>query len=660
MTFPRDLTGLLALTVFLCACGSPSPPRPAAYRFIDHLKDEHIVRTPLRGPAESRHSPDSPEAVIGRFPEPSVPLREIGIPENPLGLKRRLRLGGTERNVLFSPPGSEYAFVIDLDPDQVLEFGVGIVPDPHADSAPTAGISADSGTHFSIELESEGKRKTLFQKVLSEPEQAMDQDHVFSRQTVDIPYALPAARLSFITEGEGGAFSFWVNPVLYRKNAAAVHVILISIDTLRADHLGCYGYGRDTSPHVDALAAEGARFTQAYASSPWTLPSHVSLFTSQHGVHHQVYHDDERMDPALVTLAELFYARGFACAAFTGGGFVSPAYGFAKGFESYDVGVGGVFHQDSARRVAGAALDWIDRHSDRNSFLFIHTYQPHSPYACPPPHKVMFLDDDSLFGHADLFNLLGGKENLYRPLPDAERQNLIDLYDGEVRYVDDLLIGPLVSHLKDRGLYDRALLVFLSDHGEEFFDHGAWGHGQSLYDELLRVPLIIKFPHSTYAGMEPGTIVSLVDVMPTLVDEMGWEDPRLTLDGRSLLPILQGRENEDRRFLADIGSNVLGSHVPKKIATNREHTKLILNDSYSPQDLAFFRYAPPPVGRIELFDLTVDPRERSEASDSSIGLANEIIRWINDFYTGAKKAQTQKARIDQSVRDQLKALGYIR
>ncbi len=657
MTFPRDLIAILTVTMFLCACGSRPPSHPAYYRFIDHLKEEHIVRTPFRDPAPS---PDSQDATVRRFPAQSVPLREISIPENPLELKRRLRLGGTDRNVLFSPPGSEYAFVVDLSTDQVLEFAVGILGDSHPEKIPTAGPSGEAGANFIIELESEGRKKTLFRKYLTAPQQAVESGHIFSRHSVEVPYDLPAARLTFITEGEGGVFSFWANPVLYRKKAAPVHVILISVDTLRADHLGCYGYSRDTSAHIDALAADGVRFARAYASSPWTLPSHVSLFTSQHGAQHQVYHDDERMDPSLVTLAELFHARGFACAAFTGGGFVSPAYGFAKGFESYDVGAGGVFHQDSAQRVASAALDWIDRHKDRDFFLFIHTYQPHSPYACPPPYKFMYLDDDSLFGHADLFNHLGGKENLYRPLPEAERQNLIDLYDGEIRYVDDLLMGPLMSRLKSQGMYDRSFLVFMSDHGEEFFDHGAWGHGQSLYDELLKVPLIIKFPNSTYAGGEPGTIVSLVDVMPTLLDEMGWENPRLTLAGRSLLPILQGKENEDRRFLADIGSNVLGSHVPKKIATNRGRTKLILNDRYTPQDLAFFRYAPPGFGRIELFDLDVDLHERSDTSDQSPGLANEIIRWINDFYAGARKAQTQKARIDQSVRDQLKALGYIR
>lgn len=439
-----------------------------------------------------------------------------------------------------------------------------------------------------------------------------------------------------------------------------MNVILISVDTLRADHLGCYGYDRDTSPHIDALAEDGIRFANAYASSSWTLPSHVSIMTSLHGVRHQVYHDDERMDPKLVTLAEHFQSRGYPCAAFTGGGFVSPAYGFAKGFDSYDVGSGHVFNQDSADRVFRLVSPWIDRHQDRSFFLFLHTYQPHSPYACPMPYKTMFLNDESLFGHADLFYILGGQGNLYKPLPDAERQNLIDLYDGEIRYVDDRLIGPLVAQLKAQGLYDRTLIVFLSDHGEEFFDHGAWGHGHSLYDELLKVPLILKLPRSQHKGMSPDTIVSLVDVMPTLLDAMEWDIPRESLDGRSLFPVFEGKEAEDRMFLSDIGSNILRSHVPKKIATNRGRIKLILNEEYSLEDLEFFRFAPPRNGRVELFDLTADPAESRSLADGQPSLANDILRWINDFYAGARKAQTRKARIDESVRDQLKALGYIR
>ncbi len=644
------LTGML----FFGACTSKPAERPALTRLIDSLRDTGIVRSPFL------NRQTAGDSLSDLYPVQSVPLEESIAPQNALLLKRRLRLEGTERNVLFAPTESEFVFTVDLTAETVLEFGVGIVHDANAQGLQKLSDPGEEGVDFRIELEIAGRTRTLFQKTLQVSETALDTRFVFVEDSIDIPYSQSAARLSLITQGVPWQFSFWTNPVLYHKNSDETNVILISVDTLRADHLGCYGYARNTSPHIDALSQDGALFLNTYASSSWTLPSHVSLLTSQHGVHHQVYHDDERMDPALLTLAEKFRAHDYTCAAFTGGGFVSQAYGFAKGFDTYDEGAGGVFHQDSAARMARAMSAWIDRNQDRKFFLFLHTYQPHSPYACPPPYQAMFLKDDSLFGHADLFKHLGGKKNLYKPLPPAERQNLIDLYDGEIRYVDDRLIGPLVSQLKSQGLYDRTLIIFTSDHGEEFFDHGAWGHGQSVYDELLKVPLILKFPFSKYLGRRVDTLVSLVDVMPTLLENMGCSSADLGLDGKSLIPILEGREIQDRFFLADIGRNVMQSHVPKKIATNRGRRKLILNGKYTEEDLAFFQYTPERVGPVELFDLASDPGERINTADQDPGLANALIRWINDFYASARKAQTRKAAIDQSVKDQLKALGYIR
>ncbi len=650
----RTLTGFLVCVLFLAGCSEREPEQGDSVRFIDVLTESQIIRSPLQGMVAPVEGADP------RYPTQSTLLEEAGILSNPLGLKRRLQLGGTERKILFAPPDSEYEFVVDLTAASELEFAVGIVGDAPQDGPAEAGGEPGAGVDFRVELEAQGRKRTLFQKFVAAPGASAASGVAFTRHRIELPYDIQAARLSFVTRGEGPALAFWANPVLFRMDPSGINVILISVDTLRADHLGCYGYTRDTSPNIDALAEDGIRFANAYASSSWTLPSHVSLMTSLHGVHHQVYRDDERMDPELVTLAEMFHSGGFTCAAFTGGGFVSPAYGFAKGFDTYDVSAGGVFHQDSADRVFRSVSEWIDRHVDRRFFLFLHTYQPHSPYACPLPYKVMYLDDDSLFGHADLFRHLGGKENLYRPLPEAERRNLIDLYDGEIRYVDDRLIAPLVAQLKGLGLYDRTLIVFLSDHGEEFFDHGAWGHGQSLYDELLKVPLVLKLPGSEYGGTAPGTIVSLVDILPTLVDVMGWEPSSHAWDGESLVPVIEGKETEDRRFLADIGGNILRSHVPRKIATNRGRIKMIFNEGYSPEDLEFFGFEPPQRGPAELYDLAADPAESSSIADRQPSLANDILRWINEFYAGARKGQTRKARIDQSVRDQLKALGYIR
>lgn len=638
---------LIVLFLVLSYCSQQQEPEFRSYRFIDFLGPDEVIKTPLTGHVSTDRDADS-------YPPDSYPLTGLAAEQNPFGLKRKLRMGGTERNILFAPPASELAFTLDFPENCVLEFGIGIM---FGDASSTRDAK---GAAFIVTLEMRGRERTVFQEFLNPPQARDDALFAFERRRLELIHPGEDARISFRTEGDVGLQCFWANPVLFPPGRSGLNVIMISIDTLRADHLGCYGYERDTSPNIDALAADGVLFANTYASSPWTLPSHVALFTGQHGVHHQVYHKDERMDPDMTTLAEAFAAQRYACAAFTGGGFVSPVYGFSQGFDTYDVTAGGVFHQDSAERVFQAASDWLDRFSDRDFFLFLHTYQTHSPYACPPPYKVMYLNDDSLFGHVDLLQHLGGKENIFRSLPELERHNIIDLYDGEIRYTDEKLIGPLLAKLKESGLYERTLIVFLSDHGEEFYDHGGWGHGHSLYDESLKVPLIFKFPNSVHQAVKRDAIVSLVDVMPTIAEVMGLQVSESELDGRSLMPFLSGEERDDRTLLADIGSNVMELGIPKKIATSRGRQKLILSQRFRPEDLDSFGYPPPQPGPVELYDLRLDPREKKNLSDQQPDLAAGIIRWINDFYAQARKSQVSKVEIDDTVKEQLKALGYIK
>lgn len=647
---------LVLLILFLTFTGCTSTPETSTklYRCIDHLSQSNILQTPLEALFAGK------ETQRQFYPLKSSPITDAGVGENPYLLKRKLRLGGAERNAIFSPPDSEYAYSVVLAEDSVLEFGIGIIRDEVSEKLVAPRGTDERGVNFIITLELDGRKKTVFQKYLPLPELDEESSFSFSRHLVELPYQMDNARLTLRTQGEQPHFSFWTNPVLFHKQRLNQCVILISIDTLRADHLGCYGYERDTSPNIDALADDSFLFLNTYASSPWTLPSHVSMLTSLHGVRHQVYREDERMDPNLITLADIFRENQFMCAAFTGGGFVSSAYGFSKGFDSYNEGVGGVFHQDSAERVFRAASNWIDRHVERDFFLFLHTYQPHSPYACPPPYKVMFLNDQSKFGHVDLIQHLGGRQGIFKPLPTDERQNIIDLYDGEIRFTDEKLIGPLIEKLKSIGIYDRCLIIFTSDHGEEFYDHGGWGHGHSLYNESLRVPLLIKFPESHFPRRQVDTIVSLIDIMPTALEWMDFDVSALELDGRSLLPIIEGREQKDRAFLADIGSNVLDSHIPQKITTNQDEYKLILSQAYSAEDLDFFDHPPPNMGPVELYDLLNDLPELSNIADNHPQMANQIIRWLDEFYAQVKKMQTGKAQIDQAIKEQLKALGYIK
>lgn len=623
------------------------------FRLIDHLDRTHVLLSPYK------RFVGSDEEFQGAFPEKSFPLQDLGVDKNPFALKRKLKLGGREMNVIISPPQSHYGFDINLEEGSVLDFGIGVIKE--SDSGEESQRSSlEKGVNFTVVLEAGGQKRTVFQHYLSPPP-AEDRETVsFLRQRLDLPRARNI-RLSLVTEGNAENMAFWYNPVLFQKGKSSISVILISVDTLRADHLGCYGYERATSPNIDVLADDSVLFSNVYASSPWTLPSHVSMLTSLHGVHHQVYQDDERMDPAILTLADLLRQNHFFCTAFTGGGFVSSVYGFSKGFDMYQESGGGVHRQDAAGHLNMLVSEWLDQHSkDKNFFLFLHTYQPHDPYACPEPYKDMFLSGDAKWGHINLMGHLGGKSNLFKPLSERERQNIIDLYDGEIRYTDEALIGPLLVKLKQLGLYDRTLIVFTSDHGEEFYDHKSWGHGHQLYDESLKVPLLVKFPESRFKGTEISNIVSLVDVMPTILEELGIDRQGLSLDGKSLFPAIEGKDREDRSFWADIGDNVLNSHVPRKIATNSGCEKFILNKTYTEEDLAFFEYRPPETGPVELYDLEDDPREERNIADSRVELVNRLIRSTEVLYSQARKRRSLKPEIDEELKERLRALGYIK
>lgn len=621
-------------------------------RLIDQLEQKNIALSPL---LEKQSSEDDRKFL---YPLKSYPIQDLGVGDNPLDLKRKLKLGGAEFNVLFSPPKSEYSFDVEIPDNCVLDFGIGIVRDKNSENL--VFDEEEKGVVFMVILSSGDRKRTVHQHYLPPPPQEEDRTVSYQKFSVALPRSEDVT-LTLITEGGNQNFSFWNNPVLYQKGKNDRNIILISIDTLRADHLSCYGYERDTSPNIDSLAADSALFSNVYASSPWTLPSHVSMLTALHGVHHQVYHDDEKMDPVLITLADLLRQHHYICTAFTGGGFVSAAYGFSKGFDSYSEVAGGLFNQRSAEGLYKTVSDWLEQNGqDKNFFLFLHTYQPHDPYACPDPYRSMFLAEDAKWRHINLMGRLGGKPNYFKEITESERQNVISLYDSEIRYTDEKLIGPLIQKLKETGLYDKTLIVFTSDHGEEFYEHSSWGHGHQLYDESLKVPLIIKFPQSENRGIRTDTIVSLVDVMPTILEQAGIDFSGLGFDGKSLMPILKGKEKEDRVFLADIGDNVLNTHIPKKFATNRNREKFILNKPFSAEDLAFFIHPPPDTGPVELYDLGEDPLEQSNIAHSRADLVNQLIRFIDDLYASVKKRKTLRPEIDEALKEQLRALGYIK
>ncbi len=503
------------------------------------------------------------------------------------------------------------------------------------------------------------KEKIIFQKHLNPPPATDEITFNQSSHRIYLTSVPENATLSIKTKGEVPCFAYWINPVIYQANNKKSNIILISIDTLRADHLGCYGYPKNTSPHIDSLASDGTLFKNAFSSCPWTLPSHVSIMTSLFVAHHQVSNHREKITSSHLTLAEVLRKNHFFNTAFTGSGFVSAHYGFSQGFDAYHEGPGSITHVDSAEIMYKAFSNWLNKNKGKRFFLFLHTYQTHDPYSSHHPYSHLFLQENSKWTDLDLIGYLGGWSGIFKKLPENEKKNAEELYDGEIRYMDETFIGPLIAKLKEDDLYDNTMIIFTSDHGEEFFDHQGWTHGHSLYNELIRVPLIIKFPHGKFSERAISSAVSVVDIMPTVLDEMGIDFSDMVLDGQSLFPVIKGRETEDRFFLADIEGNLLGAHIPQRICMNQGKYKLILNKEFSQEDLDFFTEPPTEPSRIELYDLANDMKEKNNIANKNPSLVQAIVQKINDIYSQAKKLKSREAEIDEDFKEQLKALGYI-
>lgn len=309
-------------------------------------------------------------------------------------------------------------------------------------------------------------------------------------------------------------------------------IIVVSLDTLGAGHLGCYGYDRPTSPRLDALAARGVRFTRVTAPANWTLPSHASLFTGLYPQRHGVLLEHHVMGETPEPLVERLRGAGFETAAFTGGAFVSARHGMDQGFDHF------VEYEDTEKvfdDTLRQARAWLSSRHESDVFLFLHTYEIHMPYTHPREVVQRFVRHPrSPFRGLTVQMQQMKKNERLRPI---DMEPVVDYYDAGIAHADSLL-GGFLDWLAAEGLDENLLLVVTSDHGEEFWEHGEHGHGEDkLGAEVTDIPLIVTLPGGGGAGREPGDEVSFMDVLPTVLDAAGIDRPS-GLDGYSLMPEL--------------------------------------------------------------------------------------------------------------------------
>jgi hypothetical protein len=377
--------------------------------------------------------------------------------------------------------------------------------------------------------------------------------------------------------------SVWIAPALYAPPENEIpNVLVFLIDTLRQDHLHCYGYARETSPNIDALARDGVRFTGLMPPASWTRPSAASLL---YGVHPNRHGALDRVDvrrDGLPSLAESLARAGYATQAFVTNPHLLPAWNMCTEFERLvDVNSMNWRESEDDAVAVSKAIETISRLGGRPWFIYVHTMAPHGPYLPPPPYDQKFATPET--GDSRPVEILG--------VTYPGRQAVIDRYDGEIAYAD-AQFGRLIAALREIGAYDTTLIVLLSDHGEEFEEHGGWDHGKTLYEEQLRVPLVIKLPGGAHAGTSRDGLLEMVDIAPTLLDLLA-VNPEPRFDGQSFRPLLETGAFDPHRM----GAAALYLDSASLRAAKSLTTKLI-------EDLAG--------GRPALwFDLVRDPLEQS-------------------------------------------------
>jgi arylsulfatase A-like enzyme len=435
----------------------------------------------------------------------------------------------------------------------------------------------------------------------------------------------------------------------------APDVIVITLDTTRADHLGAYGYGRDVSPSIDAFAADAVTFQRAWASGAWTLPTHASILTgrnaSNHGAHFDItasnaslsevfegeffekhkanaLHEDE------VTLAELLAAQGYATAAFVGGPWLAPPFGLMQGYQNVDAEIDSVAGR-SAEELTDRFIAWMESiPPDQPLHGLVNYFDPHTPWEPPPGYDDLPGAKIPLDPRQDPIFINGGAK-----LTHKQRVAAIDRYDGEIRYMD-FHLGRLLDALKRASRYEEAMIVIVGDHGELFGEHGVMGHGRWLYEAVVRIPLLVHFPSGRGAGSTEEATVSQVDLLPMIAEIVPLSLP----DGIDGLPVGTRTSLLAEAFRDPFSVNQFGDRFDRDLAMLVQWPwKLIRSDR----------------GGLEVYRLDADPLERRNEKQAEA--ARDLARELSDVIGRLQPRldSSPPVGVSPELQRNLQELGYI-
>jgi arylsulfatase A-like enzyme len=426
-----------------------------------------------------------------------------------------------------------------------------------------------------------------------------------------------------------------------RKRLERASVVFVILDAARAGQFGAYGYPRRTTPEIDRLAAEGVVFETATTPGVYTLGAMSSIWTSQHpDRHHSEVSFSARLPKDRLTLAELLGARGIASAGFVANAVAGASFGFERGFGEFRE-----IYKDYGSGAAGfvkAVPPWIETNRARRFFLYLHFREPHFPYDPPPPFDTAFGPEGPIAkpSRADAAFFTELNQGRRRPA-EGEIEHLVRLYDGNLAYADRQL-GRLRESLEASGVWERCVVIVTADHGEGLFEHGWIGHNVQLYEESVRVPLILRLPGGP-RGVRVAGLVDLLDVAPTVADVfgvLGQGGSAEAFEGRSLLPMIAGAPGKPALLSRTVWDR------PRYALRDRDHK--FLYDTRTGQE--------------EMYELAADPGERVNlAARRPVRAAfyrQALHHWISGLGRRARPAG-EEATLTREQCENLKALGYL-
>jgi len=548
----------------------------------------------------------------------------------------------SESDALSIPSGTRVEYYLRLAPESVLQVeGVDLrgenvgylevsLQEDGESSARPVGILKRSKRPRRLELGGEHSKvvRLILEVPVTEARTSEDSGLILRAPTIRVPPSRPTTNPSDHQSAQEAA------------NEPRPNILLYLIDTLRADHLGIYGYPRPVSPQIDAFAADATVFDDAVAQSSWTRASMASIFTSLWPLQHGTNRRGDVLPPEAVTLAELLKDAGYQTVAFAKNQNVFPTFGFSQGFEDFNA----IWAKGKSHKINTRVEKWLGAYTgDRPFFLYVHTVDPHVPYGPPAGFKEQFAKQSN----DDLTLKRPPGPEIWKDLESEQQErilgHLVDLYDGEIAY-NDSTFGSLMEMLREHSLYEDTLIVLLSDHGEEFQDHGNWQHGRNLFVENLHVPLVIRFPGMGH-GARVGQRVQHVDLMPTLLDYLGLDVPEF-VEGSSFLDFVAHPEMPGDEPLRPVYSFLHLDGLPN-VSVLEGDWKLVQN--LSKGEIAW----------TNLFNRADDPGETRNRVPERPILASYLATLIAKRRGERSRLTAGEAILDERMEEALEALGYI-